>query len=370
MAKGQLPTGVDRVGLAYVERYHDNARAVLSDLGFSKILSERDSRRIFDLLLQSPPPSKARIRIQSTFSLLTPVSGTFDRAVLLHTSHNGMEQPRYYQAMKRRGIRSVFMIHDLIPITHAEYCRPGVGAVHRARIHTALRHADGLIMNSQDTLDALTAEAHRASLSLPPTVVARLAPGIAAHDSVPSPIDQPYFVMLGTIEPRKNHWFMLHIWRELVARLGKRAPKLVIIGRRGWECENVIDMLERCESIQDAVIEHSDCSDAQLRAWLQHARALLFPSFAEGYGMPLVEALTLGVPVLASNLRVFHEIARDIPDYLDPFDGPGWFRRILAYTQSGSAERNAQLDRIADFETPTWQMHFRQVDAFINAVSS
>ncbi|MGP8474589.1 glycosyltransferase family 4 protein [Burkholderia sp. PR2] len=370
LAKGQLPTGVDRVGLAYVERYHDNARAVLSDFGFSKILSERDSRRIFSLLLQSTAPSKARIRVQSAFSLLTPVSGTFDKAVLLHTSHNGMEQPRYYQAMKRRGIRSVFMIHDLIPITHAEYCRPGVGPVHRARIHTALRHADGLIMNSQDTLDALTAEAHRANLSLPPTVVARLAPGIAVHDSVSSPLDQPYFVMLGTIEPRKNHWFMLHIWRELVARLGKRAPKLVIIGRRGWECENVIDMLERCESIQDAVIEHSDCSDAQLRAWLQHARALLFPSFVEGYGMPLVEALTLGVPVLASDLGVFHEIAGDIPDYLDPFDGPGWSARILAYAQSGSPERNAQLDRIADFEIPTWHMHFRQVDTFIDALSS
>ena len=107
--------------------------------------------------------------------------------------------------------------------------------------------------------------------------------------------------MLGTIEPRKNHWFMLHVWRRIVEESGGNAPKLVVIGRRGWECENVVDMLERCESLKDAVVEQSNCSDHDLQVWLQHARALLFPSFVEGYGMPLVEALTMQVPVIASD---------------------------------------------------------------------
>ncbi|MGU7771039.1 glycosyltransferase family 4 protein [Burkholderia sp. MR1-5-21] len=368
LAKGQLPTGVDRVGLAYAERYHADARAVLSDFGFPKILSERNSRRIFSLLLESPAPSKARIRAQSVCGLLTPAGGTFDKTVLLHTSHNGMERPRYYQAMRRRGIRSVFMIHDLIPITHAEYCRPGVGVAHRARIHTALRHADGLIMNSQDTLDALTEEAHRADLSLPPTVVARLAPGIGSRSSAPSPLNHPYFVMLGTIEPRKNHWFMLHVWRRLVELHGAAAPKLVVIGRRGWECENVIDMLDRCSSLRGVVIEEADCSDDRLHVWLQHARALLFPSFVEGYGMPLVEALALRVPVLASDLGVFHEIATDFPDYLDPLDGPGWLARIEAYSRADCNERDAQLARIEGFREPTWAEHFDHVDRFLETL--
>ncbi|ETN86862.1 capsule polysaccharide biosynthesis protein [Necator americanus] len=220
-----------------------------------------------------------------------------DKGVLLHTSHNGMEFQRYYNAMDKRGLRSVFMVHDLIPLTHAEFCRPGVDAAHRKRIHTALAHADGLIANSQDTLDVLAAEASQANLPLPANVVARLAPAITARTPHPAPIAQPYFVVLGTIEPRKNHWFLLQVWRRLVEHHGVATPKLVVIGRRGWECENAVDMLDRCTQLQDTVIELHGCSDEELRTWIQHAQALLFPSFVEGYGMPLVEALALGVPL-------------------------------------------------------------------------
>ncbi|SOT40912.1 Glycosyl transferase, group 1 [Burkholderia cenocepacia] len=290
------------------------------------------------------------------------------RAVLLHTSHNGMEHLRYYATMKRRKIRPVFMVHDLIPLTHAEYCRPGVGTIHRLRIHTALQHAAGLIANSEATLASLHAEAHDAGLPTPPSVVAKLAPGVESATSTSPPLREPYFVMLGTIEPRKNHWFILHVWRRLVEQLGREAPKLVIVGRRGWECENVVDMLERCMPLRDSVIEESDCSDERLLAWLQHARALLFPSFVEGYGMPLVEALTLGVPVLASDLPVFHEIAADSPDYIDPLDGPGWLARIHAYSHPDSIERAMQLARISGFRPPTWAEHFRQVDDFLEAL--
>jgi glycosyltransferase involved in cell wall biosynthesis len=260
------------------------------------------------------------------------------------------------------------MVHDLIPLTHAEYCRPGVDVTHRLRMHTALKHASGLIMNSQATLDSLADEAHRANLPLPPTVVARLASGVTPRPLAPRPLPEPYFVMLGTIEPRKNHWFILHVWRRLAEQLGAAAPKLVVIGRRGWECENVIDMLERCESLKSVVIEEAHCSDEQLHAYLQHAQALLFPSFVEGYGMPLAEALALKVPVLASDLDVFQEIADDIPDYLDPLDGPGWLARIQAYARANSPERDAQLTRIERFREPTWAEHFEHVDGFLEAL--
>lgn len=367
LSNGLLPTGVDRVGLAYVERYHSRARAVLSEFGYSKVLSRKDSECAFSLLLGSAP-GRTAVRAVVARCLLPPHRERFERAVLLHTSHNGMERPRYYEAMRRRNVRSVFMIHDLIPLTHAEYCRPGVDEAHRRRIHTALRYADGLIANSQDTLEALDAEARRAGLPVPPSVVARLAPGVTSRERIAPLLDAPYFVMLGTIEPRKNHWFMLHIWRRLVETLGERAPKLVIIGRRGWECENVVDMLERCGAIRGAVIEEAGCSDDRLRAWLLYACALLFPSFVEGYGMPLVEALMLGAPVLASDLGVFHEIAGDIPDYLDPLDGPGWLAMVRAYAESGSAARAAQLIRMSGFKAPTWQEHFEHVDRFLETL--
>ncbi|MFM0730997.1 glycosyltransferase family 1 protein [Paraburkholderia sediminicola] len=364
---GLLPTGVDRVGLAYIQKYGAQARAILSERGFSTVLTERDSQRTFAMLLSSTRNRNA-IRALVVRACLNRLRETRLNGVLLHTSHNGMEFGRYYRAMTKREIRPVFMVHDLIPLTHAEYCRPGVEATHRHRMHTALRHASGLIANSQATLDSLAAEAHQANLPLPPSVVARLASGVTQQPLAPRPLPTPYFVMLGTIEPRKNHWFILHVWRRLVEQLGAAAPKLVVIGRRGWECENVVDMLERCQSLKDVVIEEAHCSDEQLHAYLQHAQALLFPSFVEGYGMPLAEALALKVPVLASDLDVFHEIADDIPDYLDPLDGPGWLARIQAYAQANSPARDAQLARIERFREPTWAEHFEHVDSFLETL--
>ncbi|WP_431289950.1 glycosyltransferase family 4 protein [Burkholderia cepacia] len=365
---GLLPTGVDRVGIAYIQRYGTNAYAVLSEHGFSKVLSRKESQLAFEMIISATTNRYAirKLIARACISRIQPES--MIGGILLHTSHNGMEFQRYYNAMKKRGVHTVFMVHDLIPLTHAEFCRPGVDTAHRRRIHTALAHADGLIANSQDTLNILMAEAARANLPLPANVVAHLAPALTDRSPHPAPIEQPYFVVLGTIEPRKNHWFLLQVWRRLVERHGISTPKLVVIGRRGWECENAVDMLDRCGPLRDTVIELADCSDEQLRTWMQHARALLFPSFVEGYGMPLVEALTLGVPVIASDLRVFREIAADIPDYLDPLDGPGWLARIWAYTSPDSGDRAVQLVRMADFQIPTWHAHFEQIDHFMETL--
>lgn len=366
---GLLPTGVDRVGLAYVKRYGGQARAVLSERGHSIVLCERDSQRIFEMLLSGKIDRLAVCKSVARHWISAAWRKDDLSGVLLHTSHSGMEFEHYHESMRRRNVRSVFMIHDLIPLTHAEYCRPAVDVQHRQRIHTALSKAHGLIANSADTLRALESEAALAGLPMPASVVAHLASGVVARPPSPSPLSTPYFLMLGTIEPRKNHWFMLHVWRRLVELLGEAAPKLVIVGRRGWECENVIDMLERCHALRGHVVERANCSDDELHGWMQHARALLFPAFVEGYGMPLVEALALKTPVLASNLMVFEEIAGAIPDYLDPLDGPAWIERILAYTKAGSPERDAQMKRIADFKEPTWDEHFTHVDRFLDALA-
>ena len=197
----------------------------------------------------------------------------------------------------------------------------------------------GIIANSAATLEELTAYAKAHGLPMPPATVALLAPARLPEPAVDAPLNKPYFVMLGTIEPRKNHWLMLQLWRQLIERLGEHAPRLVIIGQRGWECENVVDLLERCESLKGFVFEYSVCSDAELATWLHHAQALLFPSFAEGYGMPLVEALAQGVPVIASDLPVFREIAGDIPEYIDPLDGKRWSELIVEYALVESPAR-------------------------------
>ena len=92
---------------------------------------------------------------------------------------------------------------------------------------------------------------------------------------------------------------------------------------------------------------------------------MLFPSFAEGYGIPLVEALAAGVPVIASDLPVFREIGQGVPELVAPDDDCAWEATIADYARADSLRRRAQLARLIDFDAPDWSDHFATLDRFL-----
>ncbi len=367
----RLPTGVDRVSLEYVRHFGERSNALVRFAGQWIELSRRDSVRVFNALLSPDrlPGHLIRRTVATAFPLSVRQRFSEPR-FLLNTGHSGLEKMDYAHRLQRSGLKPLFFVHDLIPLTHPEYCRPGEAGRHRTRMNTMLSTGHGVIANSAMTLEELKAYAQANGLPMPPAVVALLAPARFPAPVAGTPLSKPYFVMLGTIEPRKNHWLLLQLWRQLIERFGDATPRLVIIGQRGWECENVVDLLERCEVLKTFVFEHPTCSDTELASWLLHAQALLFPSFTEGYGMPLVEALTLGVPVIASDLPVFREIAGDIPEYINPLDGKRWEQLIIEYAQPDSQVRLSQCQRMAGFVTPTWDAHFEQVEALMERLSN
>jgi glycosyltransferase involved in cell wall biosynthesis len=181
--------------------------------------------------------------------------------------------------------------------------------------------------------------------------------------------DRPTFVTVGTIEARKNHWMLLTIWLRLIERLGDDVPRLIIIGQRGWEAQPVFEMLDRFDKLRGHVVELNRCSDHELARHVASARALLFPSLAEGFGLPLVEALGLGVPAIASDLPVFREIAGDIPSYLAPQEEAAWEAAILDYARAYSRTRAEQVERISEFEPPTWREHFARIESWLETLA-
>jgi glycosyltransferase involved in cell wall biosynthesis len=379
--KGRLPTGIDRVVQAWVEhwalgrhgpvvglphpaRLPAPPQALLRIGRWHWVVRPAASRRLFEWL--TAPASAATP--MPWWSLLqgAPAGWLPKRQVqgrwLVNAGHSGLEHVHWAAPLRAAGAHPLVVVHDLIPITHPQYCRAGEAERHARRMTHALRWSRAIIANSEATLEALHAWATRQGLSVPPATAALLAPGTPLHgdtDPARPPIDRPYFVCLGTWEPRKNHALLLRVWERLVERLGRdAAPRLVLVGQRGWEIEHVERLLDRTPSLHGVVIEETRCSDADLSAWLTHARALLFPSLAEGYGLPLAEALLRRVPVLASDLPVFREVAGDIPEYLDPIDTLGWYGAVRAYLDPQSRRREAQLARLQHFEAPTWNRHF------------
>jgi glycosyltransferase involved in cell wall biosynthesis len=372
--QGRLPTGVDRVCVSYVRRYGARSRAFVFKAGLGRVLETTPSQEIFELLV-NPVGGSFRRAARIIAPSLVRVSNGNESAgrVLFNVSHSGLDDLGYAEWLLRKKVRPVFMVHDLIPITHPEFCRDGESGRHALRMRAILKTGAGIVTYSKATFDELRKFAKASGCAMPPAVVAPLGYGPFDGSEISDtryPLSDPYFVMLGTIEPRKNHWMMLQVWRRIVERMGCSAPKLVVIGQRGWECENVVDLLERCTQLRGIVIELSDCCDAELSCWLRRARALIFPSFEEGYGLPLLEALSLGVPVIAGNLPVFREFAGDIPDYVDPLDGPAWINHIEDYSLPDSPLRAAQLGRLPGFAAPAWQDHFEAVDKLLEQIEN
>jgi len=378
-AQRGAPTGIDRVEHAYAEQLLLQAPERLRFVAIDKLdrlrslpmAATRDFIAAIGAHWSGTGGTAAEIgaaaRMIWVKAMLRPGPaplgrGDADPLYLLLSHRHLHRRNRLERAITAVRARLITFVHDLIPIEFPEYARPMHAEIHLQRIQSAVALSDGIIVNSQATADSLEpylAAAHRRTPVLVAPLGVRALPG-----AMPPPPAKPYFVCLGTIEPRKNHMLLLHIWRRLAQEMGDAAPRLVIIGRRGWEHENVEDMLERSPAIRALVTERTGLSDVEVGTLLRGCRALLFPSFAEGYGLPLAEALASGVPAICSDLPSLREVGGGVPDYLDPLDGVGWLEAVAAYAPEGSARRAAQQRRMGGWQGIDWQEHVRTAIEF------
>lgn len=375
------PSGVDRVEMAYARgllaRYGTAlAFAAVHPTGLYGRLSRKAAIAYLDELERrwsgqedSPRQLSLPAVLPQLAALLPTRKGVGSGGVYVQASpHHLTNAAKVSRILARERARFLCLVHDLIPIEFPEYARPSGAALHRRRMETvaaAIGQTGGAaIVNS-----AATGRSLRPWLRPGTAIHVALLGTEALPPAAPDPGDgRPYFVCLGTIEPRKNHLLLLHMWRHLAETLPPQSvPRLVVVGRRGWENEQIVDMLERCPALVGHVDELGGCPDARLSALLRGARALLMPSFAEGYGMPVAEALSVGTPVICSDLPALREVGEDVPDYLDPLDGPGWKAAVLDHAAQGPLHA-AQMARLPTWHDPTWDEHIAIVARAIESL--
>lgn len=371
---GTRPTGIDRICLAWLDRYASEAQAVLIHRRGKAIISRPASEALFRALQRPDQVKRDALRFRRELLGLALRHGTELRDRLhgrgrlwLNPGHTGLDAPGMAGWCRQRDVRPVYLVHDLIPITHPQYCREDEDERHRRRMRTVLATGAGVVANSAHTLETLAAFARDERAVLPPATA--IWPGTPSLPVVRSgKADRARFVVLGTIEGRKNHRMLLSVWQDLLARAqGRDLPELVIVGRRGWQADDVFAMLDGTD-FRGSVREAGPVDDEGLARLFSEARALLFPSLAEGYGIPLVEALAAGVPVIASNLPVFREIGQGVPDFLPACDPAAWRDAILDYADPASGRRGAQLQRIMAFRNSEWSEHFARLDDFLREI--
>ncbi|MEM9269839.1 MAG: glycosyltransferase family 1 protein, partial [Pseudomonadota bacterium] len=276
-----------------------------------------------------------------------------------NVGHSNQTASTLAQIRRAGAHRICLMIHDLIPLDFPHTTRPGTPARTARSLRAALPLTDILLFNSHQTERRVQAFLEECDCAVP-GITAPL--GITTPNLRAAPSGPAAFLVLGTIEPRKNHALLLKVWDRLAKDPPRNGlPHLHIVGRRGWNTDEFFAQLERNPLYQRVIHEHGAVSDPALWPLMAKMRGLLFPSLAEGYGLPLVEALTMGVDVIASDLDVFHELGGDLPRYLDPQDVEGWAQAIRQLCDHSHQPK--------PFRAPRWQDHFDRINHGLEAVA-
>lgn len=412
------PSGIDQVDLAYAKHFverqlgpyvhyglvwpHilnvDHARSIMRTVRQTSWSRDEgddpEFNRVRSTLIGDPPPvvrdvsspESSRVRAWSRrerfigrwfFRLQSELKRVPKNAIYLNVAQHAFEIPRYFRWLKYRpDVRTVFLLHDLLPLDYPEYFREGYKEVFLQRINLALKHGCAFIVTSEVVRARLERELEYRRLTPRPMLVAPLPTSLPQPDAGDREDEAlasvPYFMVVGTIEPRKNHMLLLNAWRHLAERAevnGEAVPKLVIVGGRGWENEQVLDVLDRGRLTRPYLLETRGLSPTGLARLLASARALLMPSWAEGYGIPLVDALTAGTPVVTTDAPVFREVTQGLARFQSPIDGLGWVDAIRALADTSSEEAKAGKARAAMFRPPRWDDHFARVETFLDQVA-
>lgn len=297
-----------------------------------------------------------------------PITAAPRGAVYLNATHYPLESARHVAWLEARpDIRPVFFIHDLLPVEAPDSFWRGEAERHERRLALLARRGAGALVTSRTVAEGLAEHMRRLGRSDLPIFQAH--PPVAPIFGASCPRDPrlgqtPYFVACGTIEPRKNHALLAEVWRRLVAKHGPAAPKLVVVGKRGWKFMEIVEALAD-PALGGAVIEVAGLSNGGWRALLTGATALLAPSLAEGYGLPLAEALAAGAPALCSDIAPFREIGGGAAVYLDPRRPEDWAARILDFAAPDNAARAEALRRVTDRQRVRADAYLADLDAFL-----
>lgn len=259
---------------------------------------------------------------------------------------------------------TVVTIHDLSYLVAPEYGEPTLVNYLRASVPRSLRRATQIVTVSA-SVAAEVVEAY-------PFVSGKVR---AIPNGVTVPVGQsrtgkigrkPLILTVGTIEPRKNHLALLrampYIWRHCAD------AELMIVGRIGWQADDIVRELTVATASSRVSLRHS-VSDDELEHLFNEAAVFAFPSHYEGFGLPILEAMARGIPVVASNIPSLRETGGSAARYVNP-DDPEELAAVILDLLNNNEERRRLTE--AGFQRSTelsWEQTARRTrDTYRGAV--
>ena len=336
--------GIDARAAAEVQA--GRGRYVRELLGALDALDDDGTRyRLYAREIWNPPSRPSPRFAWSTVGLPDPL---WHPAAAVRASHacDVFLSTNSYLTAWFTTVPTAIVVHDLVPFVMPQAAQARAARIERATIGPALRRAGALICVSEATRRDLVARhpevAGRAHV-VPEAADARFSARVE-----PARLDKPYVLAAGTLEPRKNLVRLIEAWAALPEQVRSRHV-LALVGPTGWDVDATL-AAARAHSDEVRLLGYVD--DDELVALYAGAAAFAYPSLYEGFGLPVLEAMAAGAPVVTSTASSLPEVAGDAALLVDPYDVRALRDALVAVlTDEGRAAalRAAGRERAAAF---------------------
>lgn len=273
---------------------------------------------------------------------------------------------------KNVDVKYVPLIYDVIPVIFPHFFDIGFSATFKQWAFESIRISSGILCISENTKRDILDIAKTMNTCYPEVLPLRLGMDISdsalVADKYPDSA-RPFILCVGTLEVRKNHWLLYHVWRKLSLELGEATPTLVIAGQQGWLSSDVIHLLRFDPLIANKVKIFNDLDDKSILWLYENCLLTVYPSFYEGWGLPVAESLACGKYCISSNTSSLKEIAGELIDYCDPTNIAAWTNAIRNAHNDREYIKNKEDQIRLNFRLQTWDETAREALQFVMRAS-
>lgn len=353
-------TGIPRVVMEVTKRLHHNPELEFIFLEYDQ---NGDDFRIIDTdafvrFCETKGSDRKGLRTKEHMALDACEAGAvfFDMDTVWKTR---VRRSFLYPRLKSHGVELVVFMQDIIGVTHPQFCPTDDMLMFLDFVGAALAHADKIVVTSLATkhaIDKLCGElfVQTKDISIVPlggNFTKGTRNGITSERLQKIIGAGKFLLMVGTVEPRKNHKLLLDAYDAGLKDLGMN---LVIAGYPGWNMEKFFERLVSHKDYGSRIFYINGALDQEISDLYTNCFALAYPSYIEGYGLPIMEAFMRNVPVIAADTPINMEIGGEYAVYFEQ-DRPQKLTEKVKELLDNETNYLQMKERLLEFVPPTWE---------------
>ncbi|MCE2576831.1 glycosyltransferase family 1 protein [Komagataeibacter sp. FNDCR2] len=281
----------------------------------------------------------------------------------------------FLKNLRECGVKIALFVHDLIPIRNPEYVDNGVTIKFEKSFLDVLSVVTLLLTNSDyvrdDVKDYIKTRLDIVipvkSIKLPTELSNKNYTYEKIRPEIRKISLEPYALTVSTIEARKNHILLLKIWNKLRHNRKLQIPNLVFVGKWGWEIEELKKYIHECDGLDKWFYILNGVSDEELSYLYENCLITVYPSFAEGWGLPVGESLAHGKLCVASNTTSIPEVGGELVKYIDPYEFEKSYNLFNSLFKNINKIKNNNNYIKENFVPKTWRNYSKEFYECVDA---